>query len=154
MFLETLKAVRIIVSLCTPPTLTLAPALVPGSVAELQVDLPVLPGLCPALAVAGGFVRLVIDLRTEGVGELLAAAAALLAEEVLLAEVFPKVFVIAGKRKSPSCAFPICFTNGTGLLSQDKGRIGLGDASFNPTQTFQLSPLTCRDLSARPQLWN
>lgn len=147
MFLETLKAVRITMSLCTPPTLTLAPALVPRSVAELQVDLPVLPGLCPALAVAGGFVRLVIDLRAEGVGELLAAAAALLAEEVLLAEVFPKVFVIAAKRMSPSCTFPTCFTNGTGLLSQDEGRTGLGRASLRPRQIFQLNPLVCRDLS-------
>ena len=67
--------------------LTLAPARVPGRVAELQVDLAVLAGFCAAAAVAGRPVGLQVDLRAEGVRELLGAAAALLAQEVLLTEV-------------------------------------------------------------------
>lgn len=67
--------------------LTLAPARVPGRIAELQVDLAVLAGLGAAAAVAGRPVGLQVDLRAEGVRELLGAAAALLAQEVLLTEV-------------------------------------------------------------------
>lgn len=83
----------------TSSPLTLVPPLVPRSVVELQVYLPVLPGLCPVLAVAGCFVSFVVYLGAEGVGELLCAAPALLAKEVLLTEVLPEVFVIAGKRR-------------------------------------------------------
>lgn len=130
-------------------TRTLVPSLVPGRVVELQVDVPVLPRLCPALAVASGFVRFVIDLRAERMGELLGAASALFAKEVLLAEVFPKVFVITGKRKeaelplSPCiCWETVAVTDGMWLLYTMKWRQAWALGSlFAPRQVFQLKPL-------------
>lgn len=77
--------------------LTLVPARVPWRVAELQVDLAVLAGLGSAPAVAGCSVRLEVDLRAEGMGELFSAAAALLAQEVLLPEVLAQVGVVTGR---------------------------------------------------------
>lgn len=80
-----------------PRSLTLVAARVPGRIAELQVDLPILAGLGAAPAVAGGPVGLQVDLRAEGVRELLRAAAALLAQEVLLPEVLTQVGIVAGE---------------------------------------------------------
>lgn len=80
-----------------PRSLTLVAARVPGRIAELQVDLPILAGLGAAPTVAGGPVGLQVNLRAEGVRELLRAAAALLAQEVLLPEVLSQVGVVAGE---------------------------------------------------------
>ena len=76
--------------------LTVVPPLRPRRVGELQVDLPVLPGLGAVLAVCRGLVCLVVDLRAEGVRELLRGTAALLAQVVALAEVLAQVLVVAG----------------------------------------------------------
>ena len=81
--------------------LTLVPAQVPRRVAELQVDLAVLAGLGAAPAVAGRPVGLEVDLRAERVGELLGAAATLLAQKVLFSEVLTQIRVVAaGNRVS------------------------------------------------------
>lgn len=66
-----------------------------GRVVELQVDLAVLPGLGPVLAVRCGLVSLVVDLSAEGVGELFGGAAAFLAQVVTLSEVLAQVLIIA-----------------------------------------------------------
>lgn len=67
----------------------------PRNVAELDVDLTVLPGLCAVLAVTGGLVGLVVYLRTECVRELLCVAPTLFAQEMTFTEVFPQKIVLA-----------------------------------------------------------
>lgn len=85
--------VQLLVVLATDDPLV--PAREPRRVAELQVDLAVLAGLGAAPAVAGRPVGLEVDLGAERVRELLGAAAALLAQEVLLSEVLTQVLVVA-----------------------------------------------------------
>lgn len=83
--------------------LTFVPTRMPWRVAELQVDLAVLAGLGPAPAVASRLVGLEVNLGAEGMGELLGAAAALLAQEVLLPEVLTKICIVAGKVSQEPC---------------------------------------------------
>lgn len=93
-------------AIATPPaTLTLVSPLVPRSVIKLQIYLPVLPGLGPVLAVAGCFVCFVIYFSAESVGKLLCTAPSLFTKEMLLAEVFTKVFVITAGRREAELQF-------------------------------------------------
>lgn len=73
---------------------TFVPPLLPRRVVELKVDLAVLSGLCPVLAVFRSLVGLVVYLRAECVGELLCGAAAFLAQVVTLTEVLTQVLIV------------------------------------------------------------
>lgn len=119
----------------------------PRSIVKLKVYLPVLPGLCPVLAVAGRFVRFIIYFCAESMGKLFCAAPSLFAKEVLFAEVFTKVFIITGKRKEAElqqiCWESTIVTNGIWLLLQDEVKTSLGGWFFLYPQASFPAETTC-----------
>lgn len=86
----------------------------PWRKAELQVNLAVLARLSAAAAVAGSPVRLEVDLRAEGMGELLCAAAALLTQEMLLPEVLTQVCIVAARDSERGASARAPVAEGTG----------------------------------------
>lgn len=80
---------------------TFIPPRLSWCVVELEVDLAVLSGLGPVLAVLRSLVGLVVNLSAECVGELFSGAAAFLTQVVTLPEVLTQVLIVAvGQQKS------------------------------------------------------
>lgn len=78
---------------------TFVPPLLPWRVVKLKVDLAVLSGLGPVLAVLRSLVGLVVDLSAECVGELLCGTAAFLAQVMTLTEVLTQVLIVTVARQ-------------------------------------------------------
>lgn len=128
-----------------PVTLTFRPPLVPRSIGKLEVYLPVLPGLSPVLAVTGCFVRFIIYFCAESVGKLFCTAPPLFTKEVLFAEVFTKVFIIAGKREEAELQLSqhillMVYVYSSLHLSKKNQLLRL---VFISRQVFQLKPFLC-----------
>lgn len=78
---------------------TFVPPLLSRCVVKLEVDLAVLSGLGPGLAVFCSLVGLVVDLCAECVGELFCGAAAFLTQVVTLPKVLAQVLIVTVARQ-------------------------------------------------------